>query len=323
MQVIVAFLVFCVICALIMQFWPIFIILVALVVAYQIYAAFYFRGEKFGAVKERIQKHIQDCNDLNSHIEELKGTSLVVNRTDYGQAEYHDKSKWKVKRTALKNQQYAPYIYDCSRTVCDNARKQPFKYICKYFGIKADEETLGKFETMLNNFSAVEDGKEALKAERETIMSGISADVPFLIRTLSSKRLEAKLGFEPVDFSTLYFPKYVFKYVSSGGNTGTEYDIVMDIDNLNKFVLFLSEKVKFKKSAAGQRALMTSKLRQQIKERDHFTCQSCGVSLEQEPHLLLEIDHIVPVSKGGLTTEDNLQTLCWRCNRSKGSKITA
>ena len=28
----------------------------------------------------------------------------------------------------------------------------------------------------------------------------------------------------------------------------------------------------------------------------------------------------LPVSKGGLTTEDNLQTLCWRCNRSKGAK---
>lgn len=98
-------------------------------------------------------------------------------------------------------------------------------------------------------------------------------------------------------------------------------DVVMDIENLNKFVLFLSEKIKFNKSVAGQRALMTSKLRQHIKERDHYTCKQCGVSVEQEPHLLLEIDHIVPVSKGGLTTEDNLQTLCWRCNRSKGAKL--
>ena len=45
-------------------------------------------------------------------------------------------------------------------------------------------------------------------------------------------------------------------------------------------------------------------------------------SLSKEPNLLLEIDHILPVSKGGLTTEDNLQTLCWRCNRSKGAKIS-
>ena len=35
----------------------------------------------------------------------------------------------------------------------------------------------------------------------------------------------------------------------------------------------------------------------------------------------VEIDHIIPVSRGGLTTESNLQTLCWRCNRSKGAKM--
>ena len=66
---------------------------------------------------------------------------------------------------------------------------------------------------------------------------------------------------------------------------------------------------------------MTSKLREDIKKRDNYTCNKCGVSIQDEPHLLLEIDHIVPISKGGLTTEDNLQTLCWKCNRLKGSKI--
>lgn len=307
--------------ALVVYAWPLLIVLVLIVLAYQIYAALYFRGEKFGAIKETIQNHIRDCNDLNDHIEELKSTALVVNRTDYGEAVYHDNSRWNVKRDALKKQVYAPYICECSRTVCDNARREPFKYICKYFGIKADEETLGKFETALNDFSAAEDGKTALKAEREAILESISADIPWVIKKLSQKQLEKNLGFEEVDFSTLYFPKYEFKYTSAGGNTGTTYDIVMDIDNLNRFVVYLSEKIKFSKSAAGQRALMTSKLRQHIKERDNFTCKRCGVSVEDEPHLLLEIDHIVPVSKGGLTTEDNLQTLCWRCNRSKGDKM--
>ena len=244
----------------------------------------------------------------------------MVNRIDYGEAAYHDNSRWNVKRDALKKRVYAPYIYECSRTVCDNARKEPFKYICKYFGIKADEETLGKFETALNDFSAAEDGKVALKAERAAILESISADIPWAIKKFSQKKLEKNLGFEEVDFSTLYFPKYEFKYTSAGGNTGTTYDIVMDIDNLNRFVVYLSEKIKFSKSVAGQRALMTSKLRQHIRERDHYTCRHCGVSTADEPHLLLEIDHIVPVSKGGLTTEDNLQTLCWRCNRSKSNK---
>ena len=41
----------------------------------------------------------------------------------------------------------------------------------------------------------------------------------------------------------------------------------------------------------------------------------------KEPNLLLEIDHIIPVAKGGLTEESNLQTLCWKCNRAKSDKL--
>ena len=40
-----------------------------------------------------------------------------------------------------------------------------------------------------------------------------------------------------------------------------------------------------------------------------------------EPHLLPEVDQVVPVSKGGLTAEDNLQTPCWRGNRTKSNKL--
>lgn len=323
MHIALGFFLVIIVLALLSYLWPFLLALAVIVAAYFAYEQIYFHSQKFNSIKERIRTHIQNCNDLNGHIEELKSTALVVNRIDYGEAEYHDNSKWNVKRDSLKKNKYAPYVYQCSRTVCDNARKEPFKYICKYFGIKADEATLAQFEEILNNFSAAEDGKVALKNERTAIMGSIQSEVPFLVRKLGAKRLEKNLGFDEVDFSTLYFPKYVFKYTSAGGNTGTSYDIVMDLDNLNRFVVFLSEKVKFSKSAAGQRALMTSKLRQHIKERDHFTCCTCGLSTSQEPNLLLEIDHIIPVSKGGLTTEDNLQTLCWRCNRSKGNKIEA
>ena len=321
MDILLAVFIIVVACSAASAFWPLFLIALLIVVGYKIYEHQYFKSDRFLMIKDRIQAHIQDCNELNRHIEELKDTALVANRIDYGEAEYHDNSRWKVKRDALKSTKYAPYVYNCSRTVCDNARREPFKYVCKYFGITADEPTLDKFENILNNFSAAEDGKVALKAERESLMDSISSEIPALIKRFSSKKLESNLGFDPVDFSTVYFPKYVFKYVSAGGNTSTSYDITMDIDNLNRFIVYLSEKVKFKKSAAGQRALMTSKLRQQIKERDHFTCKSCGVSTADEPHLLLEIDHIIPVAKGGLTTEDNLQTLCWKCNRSKGAKV--
>lgn len=85
----------------------------------------------------------------------------------------------------------------------------------------------------------------------------------------------------------------------------------------------LSQKIRWRKSAASQRALMTTRLRNSIKARDNqtHTCQYCSVSLATEPHLLLEVDHVIPISRGGMSTPDNLQTLCWRCNRTKSNKV--
>jgi len=321
MQFIIWIIVIALIVYLFSVMWPLFIFLAIALAVWKAYEFYYYRSSAFMEIKQSINNYINDCNELNSHIENLKHTGLLSARTDYGDASYQDSSKWNFQRKHLKDQKYAPNVHNCSRTVCDNARKKPFEYVCKYFGIKATEETLSTFENALNNIEAAEEGKRHLQAEKDKILDSITADIPTLIKKFSKKKLERNLGFEQIDMSTAYFPKYIFKYVSSGGNASTHCDVVMDVDNLNRFVLFLSEKIKFNKSIAGQRALMTSKLRQHIKERDAFTCKQCGASIQQEPNLLLEIDHIIPVSKGGLTTEDNLQTLCWRCNRSKGAKI--
>lgn len=299
----------------------ILILIILLILIWNIYRLIYYKSSSFQNLKTKIEKYTKDCNELNEHIDILKSTHIGIDQLDYGKASYQDTSHYNYKRPELKNQTFAPNVYNCTRNVCDAARKQPFKYVCKYFNIKSTEENLAQFENMLNNFEAAENGKTLLVNEKNNIINGISSEIPFLIRTLDKKTLEKKLGFKPIDLSTIYFPKYIFKYTSSGGNAATQCDIVFNIDNLNRFVIYLSELIKFKKSAAGQRALMTSKLRHEILSRDNYTCQKCGASQRNEPNLLLEVDHIIPISKGGITSVENLQTLCWRCNRSKGNKL--
>jgi hypothetical protein len=124
---------------------------------------------------------------------------------------------------------------------------------------------------------------------------------------------------------TVPYPKYKFQYVSAGGNSGQTVNIDLNTPTLDALSETLVQKIRWAKSAAGQRALMTARLRGWIKDRDHHTCQNprCGVSVAIEPNLLLEVDHIIPVSKGGLSEPENLQTLCWRCNRTKGAKMPA
>ena len=58
----------------------------------------------------------------------------------------------------------------------------------------------------------------------------------------------------------------------------------------------------------------------EIFERDNYTCQICGRNTKEDD-VKLEIDHIIPVSKGGSDDRDNLQTLCFECNRGKSDKI--
>ena len=55
----------------------------------------------------------------------------------------------------------------------------------------------------------------------------------------------------------------------------------------------------------------------QVFQRDSFTCQYCG---RTSPDVVLEVDHIVPLSKGGSDDVMNLWTSCWDCNRGKAAK---
>ena len=46
-------------------------------------------------------------------------------------------------------------------------------------------------------------------------------------------------------------------------------------------------------------------------------CALCGATKNERP---LDVDHILPRSKGGKNVYENLQVLCSKCNRSKGNK---
>ena len=59
------------------------------------------------------------------------------------------------------------------------------------------------------------------------------------------------------------------------------------------------------------------RLRFLVMRRDDFKCRQCGCSPAIKPGTVLVVDHVVPWSKGGETTIDNLQTLCEPCNGGK------
>jgi uncharacterized protein YozE (UPF0346 family) len=54
-----------------------------------------------------------------------------------------------------------------------------------------------------------------------------------------------------------------------------------------------------------------------IFKRDSYRCCICGASAKDGSKL--EVDHKIPVARGGTNIEDNLWTLCFACNRGKGT----
>ena len=303
---------------------PIFIVIIVCIgifVVYKIYIFYYFKSKKFKNIKDSVKKHITNCNNLNDYIQELQYSYVNIKSYDFGQSQMIDSSNYNFKRTEWTKEVKDDRTHNCSATICKNASIQPIKYFCKYFDIEKNERSLSNFEKILNDFTSVEEGKILLLKERKLILESTSKSIPFLIFHISKNKLIDKLGFDVVNFSDLYIPIFTFQYVSAGGNSSSKCDIKLDIENLNKLVNYLNDVIKWRKSVAGQRALMTSNLRESIKKRDNYTCRNCNLSIENEQNLLLEVDHITPVSKGGLTTEKNLQTLCWRCNRKKGVNI--
>lgn len=68
----------------------------------------------------------------------------------------------------------------------------------------------------------------------------------------------------------------------------------------------------------AQRKGLSKKTRFEVFKRDSFKCQYCGRSA---PDVILEVDHIIPVSEGGKNELLNLVTSCRDCNRGKSNKL--
>ena len=67
-----------------------------------------------------------------------------------------------------------------------------------------------------------------------------------------------------------------------------------------------------------KRVGLSKKVRFEVFKRDGFKCMYCGATA---PNVLLHVDHISPVSKGGKNNLLNLITSCFDCNSGKSDRL--
>jgi 5-methylcytosine-specific restriction endonuclease McrA len=68
------------------------------------------------------------------------------------------------------------------------------------------------------------------------------------------------------------------------------------------------------------RESISPKIRFEVLQRDGNQCVKCGASPTKDKETRLEVDHIIPVAKGGKNNMSNLQTLCQKCNLGKSDR---
>ena len=118
--------------------------------------------------------------------------------------------------------------------------------------------------------------------------------------------------FEFIAEDKIYIKNFIeFQYGKLSYNCKPHLPI---IKLLNKYGIEFETKDENNLTIKQTRKRLTETAKKNIFNRDKYECQYCG------SHDDLEIDHIIPLSKGGTNEDDNLLTACHRCNSLKGDK---
>lgn len=279
----------------------------------------YYASPDFQLIRGTCYSLMQSQKDFNAYIGDkvrsistLFGTRVTRNETvvddEYNYIRPYTKT-------------ITPFTAEVSAAVFSSAENQPLDYVVKYFYPDKNKypEQIQKLQLLVEELQTLREAKQIIENYKKDYQQYLQ-NVPAFIMERDEDGFYSRLGFANVDEQSLTV-EYKFIYTSGGGMAQRYFTVPMTNETIIALIEMLESKLTADAFAKEQRVLMTPKLRDAIKERDHYTCCNCGNSTLTEPNLLLEIDHIIPVSKGGLTEESNLQTLCWKCNRSKGNKI--
>ena len=118
---------------------------------------------------------------------------------------------------------------------------------------------------------------------------------------------------------SLYFTTFIkshYLYLELGKKTGNGFYSVPDPEMTEAIIETI---VRMSKRQIVKTEEYSRQISQEVKnvvwQRDQARCVQCGATN------YLEYDHIIPYSKGGASSVNNVQLLCRRCNLAKSDRI--
>lgn len=260
----------------------------------------YFKTPKFLSMKGELQADIEEWNALIAYLKDLKSADSII----------------------------PPFsVVNCSADTYEKAIQKPLKYFFICSSIEESEETLTKLENLLNDFYVLQNSTHFYLNKDRLLSKKFHKKFPFIVQLFlffvgfstaieilgeSMGKATEILGWKP--------PEYHFKK-QRAHLEDLDFTITFDLENLERLSRYLAKQLQKKENAQAPRPVLSIDLIEKIQKRDSYTCQKCGNCSTKENPLLLEIGHIVPLSQNGFSTEDNLQTLCWKCKKEARRSI--
>ena len=136
----------------------------------------YFMSKEFIQHKMQIDEFVKEYNDIARYVEKFQSISLQSNSSDkYKYAHLatgSNTSAYNIKRDRNTVNQ-SRYIHNASLQVVRNAELEPFKYLCKYFDFKPNEENLQYIQDLGEQVSRFLNAKRNLDSRYNRIIGSI------------------------------------------------------------------------------------------------------------------------------------------------------
>lgn len=174
-------------------------------------------------------------------------------------------------------------------------------------------------QNMINQAKTMKDNAPIMKLnEKEIYLLGNSHKVLFY------KKNKTKITFRLNKHQEYFITGQIIKILQDKDNF-YDFLIVVLLENEEK-AMYSSWEIDFETLTPLKynpiryfiREIISESIKNKVFERDNYECR---LNLNGCTKKAEEVDHIIPISKGGLSIIDNLQSSCSNCNRKKSNNL--